>query len=160
MAATMNATFMGKNFSTIQSVVKNHEDLTMKQMFDVFAQFVNDQEEIHCLDHDDETVLNLQSTKSPCFSDSVLCLGRIFQHLQGSKPRNATEIMMLSTESRQNSNGTFSQQFSQKEFYSCQCSMTSLVTEKATMVQMLESSKILREDLVWCWAMVMYWTKF
>ena len=29
MAATMNAaTFMGKNFSTIQSVVKNHEDLS------------------------------------------------------------------------------------------------------------------------------------
>ena len=36
MAATLKAaTFMGKNFSTIQSVVKNHEDLTLKQMFDV-----------------------------------------------------------------------------------------------------------------------------
>ena len=36
MAATLNeATFMGKNFSTIQSVVKNHESLTLKQMFDV-----------------------------------------------------------------------------------------------------------------------------
>ena len=32
MAATMSAaTFMGKNFSTIQSVVKNLEDLTLKQ---------------------------------------------------------------------------------------------------------------------------------
>ena len=31
MATTLNAaTFMGKNFSTIQSVVKNHEDLTLK----------------------------------------------------------------------------------------------------------------------------------
>ena len=29
---------MGKNFSTIQSVVKNHESLTLKQMFDVTAQ--------------------------------------------------------------------------------------------------------------------------
>ena len=48
MAATMNAaTFMGKNFSTIQSFIKNHEDLTLKQMFDVTAQWVNDQEEIH-----------------------------------------------------------------------------------------------------------------
>ena len=38
MAATMNAaTFMGKNFSTIRSVVKNLEDLTLKQMFDVTA---------------------------------------------------------------------------------------------------------------------------
>ena len=36
MATTLNAaTFMGKNFSTIQSVVKNHESLTLKQMFDV-----------------------------------------------------------------------------------------------------------------------------
>ena len=51
MAATMNAaTFMGKNFSTIQSVVQNYESLTLKQMFDVTAQLVNDQQEIHGLD--------------------------------------------------------------------------------------------------------------
>ena len=50
-AATLNAaTFMGKNFSTIQSFVKNSEDLTLKQMFDVTAQLVNNQEEIHGLD--------------------------------------------------------------------------------------------------------------
>ena len=48
MATTLDAaTFMGKNFSTIQSVVKNHESLTLKQMFDVTAQLVNNQEEIH-----------------------------------------------------------------------------------------------------------------
>ena len=78
LAATMNAvTFMGKNFSTIQSFIKNSEDLTLKQMFDVTAQLVNDQEEIHGLDKiqweknswkslsliGDETVINLQSTK-------------------------------------------------------------------------------------------------
>ena len=41
MTATMNAaTFTGKNFSTIQSVVKNHESLTLKEMFDVTAQLV------------------------------------------------------------------------------------------------------------------------
>ena len=95
MAATMNAaTFMGKNFSTIQSFIKNYEDLTLKQMFDVTAQLVNDQEEIHGLDKihwekdswkrlsliGDETVINLQSTKVYVFSDSVLCLGRILQH--------------------------------------------------------------------------------
>ena len=51
MAATMNAaTFMGKKFSIIQSVVKNSEDLTLKQMIDITAQLVNDQEEIHGLD--------------------------------------------------------------------------------------------------------------
>ena len=33
MATTLNAaTFVGKNFSTIQSVVKNHEDLTLKHV--------------------------------------------------------------------------------------------------------------------------------
>ena len=78
MAATLNAaTFMGKNFSTIQSVVKNYEDLTLKQMFDVTAQLVNNQDEINGLDKiqwekyswtrlsliGDETVINLQSTK-------------------------------------------------------------------------------------------------
>ena len=50
MATTLNAaTFMGKNFST-KSVVKNHESLTLKQMFDVTAQLVNNQEEINFLD--------------------------------------------------------------------------------------------------------------
>ena len=38
MATTLNAaTFVGKNFSTVQSVVKNHESLSLKQMFDVSA---------------------------------------------------------------------------------------------------------------------------
>ena len=86
MAATLNAaTFMGKNFSTIQSFVENYEDLTLKQMFDVTAQLVNNQEEINCLDKilygknswthlsliGDETVINLHSTKVYVFSDSV-----------------------------------------------------------------------------------------
>ena len=52
MATTLNAaTLMGKNFSSIQSVVKNHEDLTLKQMFDVTAQIVNNEEEINGLDN-------------------------------------------------------------------------------------------------------------
>ena len=51
MAATMSAaTFMGKNFSTIQSFIMNFEHLTLKQMFDVTAQLVNDQEEINGLE--------------------------------------------------------------------------------------------------------------
>ena len=51
MATTLNAaTFMGKNFSTMQNVVKNHEILTLKQMFDVTAQIVNNEEEITGLD--------------------------------------------------------------------------------------------------------------
>ena len=95
MATTLNAaTFMGKNFSTIQSVVKNHESLTLKQMFDVTTQLVNNQDEIHGLDNiqweknswkrlsliGGETVINLQSTRVYVFSDSVWCLGRVLQH--------------------------------------------------------------------------------
>ena len=176
MATTLNAaTFMGKNFSTIQNVVKNHESLTLKQMFDVTAQLVNNQEKINGLDKilwgknswtrlsliNDEVVINLQRTKVYVFcyvSDRFFNipnptkLGRT--RLQESDPRKATEIMMLSTESRLNSSGTFSQdsqrcssvlksmifcaiwdkhqQLSQEEFSLCQCSMTSPVTEKTT----------------------------
>ena len=100
MAGTLNAaTFMGKNFSTIQSFVKNFEDLTLKQMFDVTAQLVNNQEEIHGLDKiqwekdswkrlsliGDEIVINLQSTKVYVFSDSVLCLGKVLQHPESNE---------------------------------------------------------------------------
>ena len=95
MAATLNAaTFMGKNFLTIQSVVKNYESLTLKQMFYVTAQLVNNQEEINCLDKilygknswthlsliRDEVVINLQNTEVYVFSDSVFCLGKVLQH--------------------------------------------------------------------------------
>ena len=52
MAATMNAaTCMCKNLSTIQNFSMNFEDLILKQMFDVTAQLVNDQEEIHGVDN-------------------------------------------------------------------------------------------------------------
>ena len=100
MATTLNAaTFMGKNFSTIQSFIKNYEDLTLKQMFDITAQLVGEQEEINNLDNihwgknswrqlsliGDETVINLQRTKVYVFSDSVLCLGRVLQHPESNE---------------------------------------------------------------------------
>ena len=51
MAATMNAaTFMGKNFSTIQNFIMNSEDLILKQMFDIIAKLVSEQDEIKNLD--------------------------------------------------------------------------------------------------------------
>ena len=95
MATTLNAAnFMGKNFSTMQNVVKNHECLTLKQMFDVTAQIVHNEEEITGLDNilyqksswtllsliNDPVVINLQSTKVYVFSDSVLWLGKVLQH--------------------------------------------------------------------------------
>ena len=78
MAATMNAaTFMGKNFSTIQNFIMNSRDLTLKQMFDITAKLVGEQEVINKLDNihwgknswrqlsliGDETVINLQRAK-------------------------------------------------------------------------------------------------
>ena len=95
MTATLNAaTFMGKNFVEIQIFIMNSEDLTLKQMFDITAKLVSDQDEINCLDKiywaknswrklsliGDETIINLQRTKVYVFSDSLLCLGKILQH--------------------------------------------------------------------------------
>ena len=187
MATTLNAaTFMGKNFSTIQSFTKNYEDLTLKQMFDVTAQLVNDQEEIHGLDKihwgknswrrlsliGDETVINLQSTKICVFSDSVLYLGRILQHpdsneawknrIAGVKSvknyRDYDAINGESTEFEWNIVPGFTtlqlcdkisdllsdlgQKLSQEEFCSCRCSMTSLVTEKATKMNAWQMPKL------------------
>ena len=88
------ATFMGRNFSTIQNFIMNSRDLTLKKMFDITAKLVSEQDEINNLEKihwrrnswrqlsliGDETVINLQRTKVYVFSDSVLCLGRILQH--------------------------------------------------------------------------------
>ena len=99
MAATMNAaTFMGRNFSSIQNFIMNSRDLTLEQMFDITAKLVGEQEEINNLDNihwgknswtliGDETVVNLQRTKVYVFSNSVLCLGRIHQHPESNEAR-------------------------------------------------------------------------
>ena len=95
MATTLNAvTFMGKNYSTMQNVVQNEDNLTLKQMFDITAQTIHNDEEIYCLDKvvyqrntwtqlsliNDSVIIGLQSTKVYVFSDSVLCLGKVLQH--------------------------------------------------------------------------------
>ena len=95
VATTLNAvTFMGKNYSTMQNVVQNDENITLKQMFDITAQTIHNDDEIHCLDKvvyqsnswtklsliDDPVIIGLQSTKVYVFSDSVLCLGKVLQH--------------------------------------------------------------------------------
>ena len=100
MAATMNApTFMGKNFVEIQNSVMNSRDLTLKHMFDITIKFVSEQDEINNVDKihwekhswkhlsliGDETVINLQRAKVYVFSDSVLCLGKVHQHLESNK---------------------------------------------------------------------------
>ena len=95
MATTLNAaTFKGKNYSTMQNVVQNEEKITLKQMFDITAQMINNDEEVYCLDKieyqrntwtqlsliNDPVVIGLQSAKVYVFSDSVLCLSKVLQH--------------------------------------------------------------------------------
>ena len=132
MAATMNAaTFMGKNFVDIQNFIMNSSDLTLKNKFDITLKLVSEQEEINNLDKihsernswkqqsliGDERVINLQRTSLCILGFCVVPrkfnisnstkLGRT--GLQESDPRNATEIIMLSMDSRLNSSGTFPQ---------------------------------------------------
>ena len=95
MATTLNAvTFMGKSYSTMQNVVQNFEKISLKQIFDITAQTIHNDEEIYCLDKieyqrntwtqlsliNDPVVIGLQSAKVYVFSDSVLCLGKVLQH--------------------------------------------------------------------------------
>ena len=95
MAVTMeSAVFMGKNYlNNCQSIV-NTTDVTLKQMFDISTKLVSEQDEISGLEtigwenHSwkylsligDERIINLQRTKVYVFSDSVLCLGKIFEN--------------------------------------------------------------------------------
>ena len=134
MATTLNAaTFMGKNFSTMQNVVKNQESLTLKQMFDVTAQMVHNEDEIYCLD---QTVYQKNSwTKLSLINDPVITIfkaqrstyfqilcyvsAKFFNILNATKlgrtglqeyePRKATEILRMSVEILRNSSGIFSQ---------------------------------------------------
>ena len=78
-----------------ESIV-NTTDLTLKQMFDISTKLVSEQDEISGLEtigwenHSwkylsfigDERVISLQRTKVYVFSDSVLCLGKIFENTQ------------------------------------------------------------------------------
>ena len=78
--------------------IVNTTDLTLKQMFDISTRLVSEQDEISGLetivweDHSwkylsligDERVINLQRTKVYVFSDSVWCLGKIFENPQSN----------------------------------------------------------------------------
>ena len=97
MAVTMeSAVFVGKNYLNNCQPIVNTTDLTLKQMFDISARMVSEQDEISGLEtigrenHSwkylsligDERVINLQRTKVCVFSDSVLCLGKIHKNSQ------------------------------------------------------------------------------
>ena len=95
MAVTMeSAVFMGKNFQNNQNSIVNTADFTLKQMFDISAKLVAEQDEISGLETIGwekhswkylsligvERIINLQRTQVYVFSDSVLCLGKIFEN--------------------------------------------------------------------------------
>ena len=101
--------------------MQNEDNITLKQMFDITAQTIHNDDEIYCLDKvvyqrnswtklsliDDPAIIGLQSTKVYVFSDSVLCLGKVLQHpdatkpgkaeLQEYEPRGTTEILRLTS---------------------------------------------------------------
>ena len=100
MAVTMeSAVFMGKNYQHNCHSIMNTTDLTLKQMFDISAKLVTEQDEISGLEtigwekHSwkylsligDERIINLQRTKVYVLSYSVLCLGRIHQNPESNK---------------------------------------------------------------------------
>ena len=99
MSVTMeSAVFMGKNYLNNCHSIANTRDLTLKQMFDISTRLVSEQDEIPDLETigwenhfwkylsliGDERVINLQRTKVYVFSDSVLCLGKIFENPQSN----------------------------------------------------------------------------
>ena len=92
MVVTMeSAVVMGNNFQNNQNSVVNTADLTLKEMFDIYAQLVGVQDEISDLGKiglekhtwkylslfADGRLINLQRAKVYVFSDSVLCPGKI-----------------------------------------------------------------------------------
>ena len=120
MAVTMeSAIFMGKNFQNNRNSIANTTDLTLKQMFDISAKLVSEQEEISGLDtigwenHSwkflsligDERIINLQRTKVYVFSDSVLCLGKINQNPESNKAWKERIGWITSSQSYRNFDG-------------------------------------------------------
>ena len=99
MSVTLeSAVFMGKNYVDNCHSITNTKDLTLKQMFDISAKLVSEQDEIDgvkTIDWEnyswkylsligDEQVISLQRTKVYVFSDSVLCLGKIHENTQSN----------------------------------------------------------------------------
>ena len=98
MSSTLQASvFMEKNYSDNLHSIKNAEDITMKQMFDISEKLITKQSDeiygvntIHWEDSSwkylslvgDEEVISLLHTKVYVFSDSVLCLGKMNENPQ------------------------------------------------------------------------------
>ena len=94
MAVAMeSAVFIGKNYLNNCQFIVITADLTLEQTFDISTKLVSEQDEISGLETigwenhlwkylsliGDDRIINLQRTKVYIFSDSVLCLGKIFE---------------------------------------------------------------------------------
>ena len=100
MFSTLEASvFMKKSYSDNLHSIRNTEDLTMNQMFDISEKLISEQsDEIYGVntinwEHSswkylslvgDEKVISLSHTKVHVFSDSVLCLGKIHENTQSN----------------------------------------------------------------------------
>ena len=135
VSSTLQASvFMGKNYSDNWHSIKNTEDLTMKQMFDISEKLISEQSDeiygVTTINWEDsswkylslvgaEQVIRLLHTKVYVFSDSVLCLGKMNENPQSniawedrltcSKVHQNTELWTELMVSQLNSSGISSQ---------------------------------------------------
>ena len=114
-----SAVCMGKNFQNNSNSIANTTDLTLKQMFDISAKLVSEQDEILGLETigwenqswkylsliGDERIINLQRTKVYVFSDSVLCLRKIFENPESNKAWEQRLGWITSSQSYRNFDG-------------------------------------------------------
>ena len=99
MSVTLESSvFMVKNYLDNCHSITETKDLTLKQMFDISAKLVTEQDEISGVETigwedyawkylsliGDERVINLQRTKVYVFSDSALCLVKIHENPQSN----------------------------------------------------------------------------
>ena len=96
LSSTLEASvFMWKNYSVNLHSIKNTEDLTMKQMFDISEKLIVGQSDaiygVTPINWEDsswkhssmvggEEVISLSHAKVDVFSDSVLCLGKMSEN--------------------------------------------------------------------------------
>ena len=100
MSSTLQASvFTGKNYSDNLHSIKNTEDLTMKQMFDISEKLTAEQSDeifgVNTINWDDSSwkhlslvgdaeVICLSHAKVYVFSDSILCLGKMNENPQSN----------------------------------------------------------------------------
>ena len=135
MSSTLQASvFMEKKYSDNLHSIKNTQDLTMKQMFDISEKLITEQsDEIYGVKTtnwensswkylslvDDEEVVSLLHTKVYVFSDSLICLGKVYENPQSNvawedrltwfKSSQNTELWTELMVSQWNSSGISSQ---------------------------------------------------